>query len=64
MPDEFPLANGPIEPQYESTLPRFGLRSLLDLFETRISVADPITRLIDLRWIYGNRARNFFASRH
>src|SRR5206468_12867048 len=45
-------------------LPRFGLRALLDLFQTGISVADPISRLIDLRWIHWNRARNFFASRH
>ena len=47
-----------------AALPRFGLRSLLDLLQTGISVADPIPRLIDLRWINWNRARNFFASRY
>ncbi|HEY5767129.1 MAG TPA: patatin-like phospholipase family protein [Candidatus Udaeobacter sp.] len=47
-----------------TALPRFGLRSLLDLLQTWISIAYPISRLIDLRWINWNRARNFFASRH
>src|SRR5262249_23287597 len=45
-------------------LPRFGLRSLFDLFQAGISVADPIPRLIDLGWIHWNRAGNFFASRY
>src|SRR5436305_10598760 len=45
-------------------LPGFGLCSLLDLLQTGIGVADPTPRLIDLRWIHWNRARNFFASRH
>src|SRR5262249_32379561 len=45
-------------------LPPLGLGSLLDLLQTGISVADPIPCLIDLRWIDGNSARNFFASRN
>ena len=45
-------------------LPRFGLCSLLDLFQTGIGVADPIPRLIDLRWVHRDRARNFFPSRY
>src|SRR5262245_25460664 len=38
-------------------LPRFRLRSLFDLFQTGIGVADPISCLIDLRWIHWNRSR-------
>src|SRR5437870_4474373 len=38
--------------------PRFGVRSLLDLLETRIGVADPIACFVDLLWIYRNRSRN------
>src|SRR4029077_18337875 len=44
--------------------PRFGVGSLLDLFETGISVADPVACFVDLSRIHRNGARNFFASRH
>src|SRR5438034_11028537 len=42
----------------------FGVRSLLNLVETRISVADPIACIVDLLRIHWNRPRNFFPSRH
>src|SRR5436190_5344002 len=42
----------------------FGVRSLLNLVETRISVADPIACIVDLLRIHWYRARNFFPSRH
>ena len=45
-------------------LPSLGLRSLLDLFQTGIGTVDPIPRLTDLGRTQGDRARNFFASRH
>src|SRR2546423_4867131 len=45
-------------------LPALGLGSLLDLLQTGIGVADPVPCLTDLRWIHGNSAGNFFASRH
>src|SRR4029077_15268081 len=41
-----------------------GVRSLLNLVETRISVADPIAGIVDLSRVPWNRARNFFPSRH
>src|SRR5207249_8509452 len=41
-----------------------GVRSLLDLVETGISVADPIACIVDLLRIHWNRAGNFFPSRH
>src|SRR5262249_35080414 len=44
--------------------PPFGVRSLLNLLESGISVADPVARLVDLSRIHWNRARNFFPSRH
>src|SRR6266849_2694720 len=40
----------------------FSVRSLLDLFERGISVADPIARFVDLLWIYRNRSRNLLPS--
>src|SRR5438105_5197614 len=42
----------------------FGVRSLLDLVGTRISVADPIACIVDLSRIHWNRAGNLFPSRH
>src|SRR6266436_6914355 len=44
--------------------PRFGVGSLLDLFESRISVADPFACFVDLSWVYRYGARNFLAPRH
>src|SRR5436309_14519562 len=44
--------------------PRFGVRALLNLVETRISIADPIAGIVDLSRVYWNRPRNFFSSRH
>src|SRR5439155_17989827 len=42
--------------------PPFGVRSLLNLLETRISVADPIACFVDLLWIYRDRSRNLLPS--
>ena len=41
----------------------FGLRSLFDLLEGRISVADPITRFVNFGRINWDRARNRLGSR-
>src|SRR6267378_3968385 len=38
--------------------PRFRVRSLLNLFKSRIGILNPITRLVDLSRIHRNRARN------
>src|SRR5881628_3444713 len=46
----------------KASSPRFGIRSLLDLFECRISVADPIACFVDLLWIYRDRSRNLLPS--
>src|SRR6476660_3328988 len=46
----------------KATSPSFGVRSLLDLLETGISVADPIARFVDLLWIYRDRSRNLLPS--
>src|SRR6266446_809119 len=45
-------------------LPALGLRALLDLLQTGIRIADPVSGLVDLRRIHRNSAGNFFASRH
>src|SRR5205807_6379157 len=48
----------------KASSPRFGIRSLLDLLETRIGVTDPIACFGDLLWIHRDGARDFFTSRY
>src|SRR5262249_56711929 len=46
-----------------ATSPRFGVGSLLDLFDTRFGALNPITRFVDLSRIHGDRAWNRFGAR-